>query len=81
MTAVVLRERITMRDDTLPHQIRLVFSYTTSTQAIGVSCTCRSTGRASGAGPFYEPFARRTRWDDPGEPLRIWRQHMTAVTP
>ena len=71
--------RVTMRDDSLPHQIRLTFAYLRGTQAIAVSCTCRATGYASKAGPSYRPLAKRTRWGDPAEPMRIWRKHMAEV--
>jgi hypothetical protein len=86
MTAVKLRPaRITWRDDSLPHQIRLVFTYPESphspqVQMIAVSCTCMATGHSGKSGPSYRPLEARTRWDDPGEPLRIWHQHMDEVS-
>jgi hypothetical protein len=61
-----------MRDDTLPHQIRLRFISGPERPGgglIGVFCTC--SGRL---------LAAQLRWDDPGEPMAIWRQHMAEVT-
>ena len=62
--------RVTMRDDYLPHQIRLFF-YGSASAEIAVSCSCLPSSR---------PLDKRKRWDDPDEPLRIWRQHMAEVT-
>lgn len=83
MTAVTaLRPaRVTMRDDTLPHQIRLTFCVPSTVTHIAVSCTCMATGHGSAGGPSYRPIEARGRWDDPGEPMAIWRQHLAGVTP
>lgn len=71
-----------MRDDSLPHQIRLTFAGAPSSAKqvvqIAVSCTCRRYG-GNAAGPVYRPLEARDRWDDPGEPLRIWREHMDEI--
>lgn len=68
--------RVTLRDDRLPHQIRLTF---TATAQVAVSCTCQATGHSGTAGPVYRPIAQRDRWDDPAEPLRIWAAHRAEV--
>jgi len=63
------RARVTMHDDSLPHQIRLLFTSNpdrTRTGYIGVFCSCR---------PGLPLAAPRPRWDDPDEPMRIWRRH------
>lgn len=49
------------RDRKLLHQIKLTFVG----QEIAVGCNCT---------PY--PFETRSRWDDPAEPMRIWREHM-----
>ena len=62
--------RFILRDDTLPHQIR-VFKLNATTK-IGVSCTCRAT-----IGPgtsHYEPIESRVLWE-PGEAIAVWREH------
>lgn len=73
---IIRPRRVTMRDDSLPHQIRLTFTGD-SVQRIAVSCTCRMT-RGNIAGPG--PLEARERWDDPSEPLRIWARHVAEVT-
>ena len=70
--------RVTMRDDRLPHQIRLTFT-PGKVQHVAVSCTCRATGHSGAAGPSYRPLESRDRWDDPAEPMRIWRAHMDEL--
>jgi len=75
MTALV---RVTMRDDTLPHQIRL--SLRSTTGKIAVSCTCLRIGRND---YDYEPIEIRPRWDA-DEAKAVWRAHIVAarkVTP
>jgi len=74
----VLREHVTMRDDTLPHQIRLFFWRPPQggTDRIAVSCTCQAIpGTHNAAGPAYVPFAARERWDDPADYWAIWKRH------
>lgn len=72
--------QITLRDDSLPHQIRL--SYSTppggGTMEIAVSCNCRRIRHQQGGAPGYEPLESRTRWE-PDEPIEVWRRHMAAV--
>lgn len=72
--------KITLRDDSLPHQIRL--SYLTpaggGTVELAVSCNCRRVKHPQGA-PGYEPLESRTRWE-PDEPIEVWRRHMAEVT-
>lgn len=62
-----------MRDDSLPHQIR-IFGLSGGHQ-IAVSCTCRSS---QPGGTTYEPLEVRPRWDS-SEPIQVWRRHMEAV--
>lgn len=64
--------RITLRDDTLPHQIR-IYLHTASAGKIAVSCNCKlgELGRC-------EPLEVRTRWE-PYEPMEVWRAHMAEV--
>jgi hypothetical protein len=57
-----------MRDDTLPHQIRLTFR---RRDRIAVSCTCRATGHD------YKPLEVRSRWDA-AEAQAVWRAHLAA---
>lgn len=60
--------KITLRDDSLPHQIRLsVTSAGTRNNLLAVSCTCRKY-----------PLDVRDRFE-PHEPMEIWRQHMAGV--
>jgi hypothetical protein len=66
-----------MRDDTLPHQIRLFF--TGGTGRIAVSCNCQVNGeQRNAAGPVYRPLDSRTQWE-PHEPMEVWRAHMAEV--
>jgi hypothetical protein len=79
MTVTVLRDQITMRDPSLPHQI--VLNFTTAggrTGHIAVSCNCRRT--ATRGTPNYVPLDARLRWDDPAGPMQVWREHMAQVT-
>ena len=75
MTVVTLRTRITMRDDTLPHQIRLIFKPGAKVTNIAVSCTCMGS-----PGVYRHVIESRDRWDDPGEPITVWRRHVAEVT-
>ena len=72
MAVILQPARVTMRDDSLPHQIRLKFTSNgeARTDLIGVFCSCRP-GMA---------LDKRARWDDPDEPLRIWARHAAEVT-
>lgn len=67
--------RITMRDDSAAHQIRLQFA---SGNKIAVSCTCMATSHAGAGTRFYEPIEVRGRWE-PHEPMDVWRAHMAEV--
>lgn len=79
----VVPAKVTMRDDRLPHQIRLTFTGAPSSAKqvaqIAVSCTCQATGGSGPAGPVYRPLTQRARWDDPAGPMRIWREHMDEI--
>jgi hypothetical protein len=69
--------RYVMRDDSLPHQIRLNLN---GNNGISVSCTCRATGAVGGGTCHYEPLETRSRWES-HEPIQVWRKHMEAVQP
>jgi hypothetical protein len=61
--------RVTMRDDSLPHQIVIFLAE----NDLAVSCNCmRRNGRHA------TPFAARTRWE-PHEPIALWRAHMRSL--
>jgi hypothetical protein len=67
--------KITLRDDSLPHQIRISLMPGGS-GLIAVSCNCL---RVPVPGtPKYEPIEARTRWE-PDEPIELWRKHMAEV--
>jgi hypothetical protein len=62
--------RPVLADPHLPHQIVLRFRPGRSgSMEVAVACNC--TGLAT--------LASRQRWEDPGEPMRIWRAHMAEV--
>ena len=61
--------RVVLRDDSLPHQIRIYFS---RPHLIAVSCNCLKQGSS------YMPLGERTRWE-PHEPMALWRKHMAEV--
>ena len=61
--------RILMRDDTLPHQIRLFFNG----QDIAVSCTCLRG--VDGTRAHHSPLEMRPRWE-PGEALAVHAAHV-----
>jgi len=69
--------RVTMRDDSLPHQVRLFFLGRPGPRHlwVAVSCTCLRENGGS-----YRPLDARACWDDPDEPLRIWQAHYREVT-
>jgi len=75
--------RVTWRDDSLPHQIR-IFLHTASGGKIAVSCTCLASparmknGRAHPGILRYRPLDARTLWQ-PHEPMEVWRAHMAEV--
>ena len=58
--------RVTLRDDTLPHQIRIKYDVTAGTHRLVVTCTCLAI------------LARQSRFDS-HEPMEIWRAHMAEV--
>jgi hypothetical protein len=60
-----------MRDDSLPHQIRIFFRGAHSGY-IAVSCVCLKQGGS------YRPLESRTLWQ-PHEPMKVWRAHMAEV--
>jgi hypothetical protein len=62
--------RVTMRDDSLPHQIVIFLAE----NDLAVSCNCM---RRNG-GRHAAPFAARTRWE-PHEPIALWRAHMRSL--
>lgn len=62
--------RVTMRDDSLPHQIVIFLAENN----LAVSCNCM---RRPG-GRHAAPFAARTRWE-PREPIALWRAHMRSL--
>lgn len=57
-------------DPSLPHQIVLRFRPGASgSMKIVVTCNCLGLGT----------LASRPRWDDPREPMRIWREHVRGL--
>jgi hypothetical protein len=68
----VPRPRVTFRDDTAPHQIRIFKEQAGS--KIAVSCTCRASGYGIYGPPHYEPLEARVLWE-PGEAIAVWREH------
>jgi hypothetical protein len=64
-----------MRDNTLPHQIRLFFTSLNGNHSglIAVSCQCR---KKKGGG--YEPIVTRARWDA-DEAQAVYRAHLDGV--
>ena len=68
MAAVPPRSRFTMRDDTLPHQIRVGFA-PDGNHLLAVTCTCRD---------YRDPLEVRASFE-PDEPMTIWRAHMAAL--
>ena len=69
MTGVPLPpRRVTMRDDTLPHQIRIGFA-PDGNHLLAVSCTCRD---------YREPLEMRASFE-PDEPMLIWRAHVAVM--
>ena len=75
MTGTLPRpRRVTMRDDSLPHQI-VIFALSSSSK-IAVSCNCLRG--IDGTRAHYSPLEVRYRWE-PGEPMAIWRAHVAAL--
>ena len=64
--------RILMRDDTLPHQIRLFFN----SQDIAVSCTCLRG--VDGTRAHHSPLEIRSQWK-PEEVQAVYRQHLAEA--
>ncbi len=64
--------RVTLRDDSLPHQIR-IFKLNATTK-IGVSCTCRATSGYGAGTSHYGPLESRVL-RQPGEAIAVWRKH------
>jgi hypothetical protein len=69
--------RITWRDDTLPHQIRLFLVGGSSRNDIGVSCACLRKGTGGGMGEHYEPLDARPRWDWP-DAKAVYDAHLAS---
>lgn len=67
--------KITLRDDSLPHQIRISLMPGGS-GLIAVSCNCLRVPTDGAA--RYEPIEARSRWE-PDEPIELWREHMAEV--
>lgn len=73
-------QRVTLLDDSLPHQIRLTWLKRDghgSTHHIAVSCTCLRIRRPRGP-DGWEPIEARPCWQ-PGEAIERWRQHVAEA--
>ena len=70
--------RVTFRDDSLPHQIRI--GTVPGSHHISVSCNCKRepARQMPGGAPRYEPLESRACWQ-PHEPMEVWRKHMAEV--
>ena len=70
-----MKWRVTLRDETLPHQIVILTVFPSN--KISVSCNCLATRNKNGT-LTHEPLGIRSQWE-PGEAIALWRGHYAEV--